>query len=339
MRRLRQRKRLWTGLAVLVALAGLAAWQRPALETRICLALLARAGDDDRSAWVERTARRIDFAQPILLAWLREDGGPRCAAAGVVFRRVVEGSDPADPRRPTLAARLAEEYPQFSPTGQEAVLDLIPAFLTGTDASVRPACAAIVQQGLKHPVAGQRVEAVGLALRPELSLLDRVVPLLGDPDAEVRRAAVVAVGPHPALIGDDDLLHWLHDADAEVRRLCSTTLRSRGLSEQDIRLGGLITHPQTRERLNVVMELPAAQELDAAVWLNRLSHDPAPAVRACAARYGAGLPGGGFTERLRQMAQSDPDGSVRQLAGEHLRLQARAHSSAPTEIQPVSGER
>jgi HEAT repeat protein len=339
MRRTWLRKGLWAGLAVVGGLAGLAAWQHTALETRVCLYQLARASEDARPAWVERTAARIDTTLPTLLDWLREDGGPRCAAAGAVLRRAVEGADAADPHRLALAVRCAEVYPQCSPAGQEALLELVPALLTGNDEAVHAPCTELVQRGLKHPDAGQRAGAVGLALRPELMMLDRVVPLLGDPSAEVRRAALLAVGPHPALIGDDDLLHWLHDTDPDVRRLCATSLRSRGLSEPDIRLGGLITHPEARERMKVVLELPAAQELDAAVWLNRLSHDPAPAVRACAARYGADLPNGAFAERLRQMAQGDPDGSVRQLAVEHLRLQGRPNGDSGSVILPAGGAR
>jgi len=67
---------------------------------------------------------------------------------------------------------------------------------------------------LGHANAEQRVEAVGLALRADVALLDRVVPLLRDPAAEVRRAALLAVGGHPNLIGDDELLNWLHDPTA-----------------------------------------------------------------------------------------------------------------------------
>jgi len=38
--------------------------------------------------------------------------------------------------------------------------------------------------------------------------------------------------------------------------------------------------------MNVALELPGAAGLDAGVWLTRLSHDPVPAVRACAAALG-----------------------------------------------------
>ena len=50
-------------------------------------------------------------------------------------------------------------------------------------------------------------------------------------------------------------------------------------------------------------------ELDAAVWLRRLSHDPAPSVRAAAARavYEWGVD---LTDRLEQMVRSDPSATV-----------------------------
>src|SRR4051812_24384100 len=70
-----------------------------------------------------------------------------------------------------------------------------------------------------------------------------VVPAgyLTDESAEVRRAAVLAVGPVPdgkaPLVPDDDLFPRLHDPDKEVRELAATALRGRGLADIQVQLG------------------------------------------------------------------------------------------------------
>ncbi len=59
--------------------------------------------------------------------------------------------------------------------------------------------------------------------------------------------------------------------------------------------------------------------VDPADWLRRLSHDPAPSVRAAAARVMSEYRATDLTDRLAQMARSDPLESVRQLAEYYLR--------------------
>src|SRR5262249_58243732 len=108
---------------------------------------------------------------------------------------------------------------------------------------------------------------------------------------EVRRAAVLALSPprdsgRPA-VSDDDLLRCLHDSDPEVRRLCEMGLRSRGRSPRDIRLGRRYTAPDAAERQKLLIDLADEEELDVTVWLDRLTGDPDPAVRARAARGAA----------------------------------------------------
>ena len=107
--------------------------------------------------------------------------------------------------------------------------------------------------------AGLRVQAVAAALRPDVDALDAIVPLVGDPDAEVRRAAVLALGPvrdgAVTVLGDDELLRCLHDSDPEVRRLCEMGLRSRGRTPRDIRLGRRYPPPTPAERQKLLLDL------------------------------------------------------------------------------------
>ncbi|MCC6417393.1 MAG: hypothetical protein IT429_04010 [Gemmataceae bacterium] len=170
-----------------------------------------------------------------------------------------------------------------------------------------------------------RVRAVHLilhaALRKETALLGKVVPLLRDPAAQVRRAALLAVGMAEQTIREDDLLPLLHDPDAEVRRLCEGALRGRGLQEDHLRLARLISSRKAEDRLGVVLHLRDAEDLDPGVWLRRLSHDPDQAVRfaamAAADRLRVDL-----GDRLRAMRNTDPSPTVRQWAGYYLQRRA-----------------
>jgi len=176
----------------------------------------------------------------------------------------------------------------------------------------------LVRLALSHPAAEQRVAAVGHSLRPETAQLAAVVPLLQDPAAEVRRAAMLAVGPHANLIPDEDLIRWLHDPDAEVRGLCKTALRSRGLRERDVDMGRLLSSSNPLDRMKLFDELGEDNDVDVGVWLTRLSQDEVPAIRAAAVRHGVEHQVEAFGERLRQMAEADPDETTRQLAREYL---------------------
>ena len=90
------------------------------------------------------------------------------------------------------------------------------------------------------------------------------------------------------------------------------SLRSWGVSERDIRLGKMLKNPDPMERLKLLIDLPDEEDIDMAVWLKRLSNDadsagaPDPCV---AAEHEVD-----FAERLDQMLQADPDGTVRKIA-------------------------
>jgi hypothetical protein len=121
------------------------------------------------------------------------------------------------------------------------------------------------------------------------------------------------------VIGEDDLLPLLHDPDADVRRLCEAALRGRQLLPEHIRLGRLLTDPNPVVRLQVLDDLDKTPDLDPGVWLRRLSHDPSPAVRVAAVRAMSRQTLIDLSDRIDQMARSDPSPSVCQLAQFYLR--------------------
>jgi hypothetical protein len=111
-----------------------------------------------------------------------------------------------------------------------------------------------------------------------------------------------------------------------VRGRCEAALKIRGLRDKDVLLGRLITDSSPLKRLEVIRFLPNDSQLDPQAWLNRLCQDSSPIVRASAARFAldpAAEIDADLSPRVRQMAQSDPDGTVRQIAEFLLRSRER----------------
>jgi hypothetical protein len=183
----------------------------------------------------------------------------------------------------------------------------------------------LVCRGLADSDGTTRVRAVHLMLQEsmkrDLELLRQVVPLLHDSDPAVRRAAVLAVGPSQKVIGAEELLPMLHDGDADVRRICETSLRSRGLRDEQILLGRFLSDGRPSSRLQVLslLERVELQPGEMATWLRRLGRDPAAAVRAGAARAAANQTETDLRDLLRQLADGDESPTVRQLAGYYLK--------------------
>jgi HEAT repeat protein len=180
------------------------------------------------------------------------------------------------------------------------------------------ACRALAGGGLAEDDGECRVRAIHLtlhsALRKDAELLRRVAPLLRDGRAEVRRAALLALGLADQVVADDDLLPLLHDADADARRLCEAALRGRGLPEAHLRLARLISAPGPEDRLRVLRHLEDTDDLDPGVWLRRLSQDPDAAVRFAAMAAASDNRLVDLSDRLREMRDRDPSPTVRQWA-------------------------
>jgi hypothetical protein len=177
--------------------------------------------------------------------------------------------------------------------------------------------------------AGIRLRAIGLALWPGMDLLEPVAGLLNDPEPEVRRAVLLAVGPADKAVRDEALLPSLHDPDPEVRALCEAALRGRGLGPEHLQLGKSLTDQRPAARLEVLDQLYQVPDLDPALWLRRLTHDPSPGVRVAAVRVISEQNLTQLSDRLDQMARNDPSPTVSQLARYYLqavRLATRAEN-------------
>jgi hypothetical protein len=274
--------------------------------------------------WAPTDARRPQLADQLA------DNFPRFSAVGQqaalqVDSLLLQTSDKGTSRG-ALESAVAHTLFAAANSTDQAVhaqgMVLIAALLEQTrEPEVLRGCRELTRACLRDEGTENRQQAVRLALRPELDLVDAIAPLLNDPAAEVRCAAMLAVGLRSTAIETDDLLRWLHDDSADVRRLCEDALRGRGLREEHLRLGRLMTDAQPGNRLQVLDLLRHVQDLEPGVWLRRLSHDPTPAVRAAAVRAAAEQRGLDLRDRLEQMAQNDPCPTVRQVAQYYLSTQ------------------
>jgi hypothetical protein len=290
-------------------------------DARACAnaqAVLARWAEQ----WEPNDRRRAALAARLadLFPSLSSAGQRSALELEALLVRPSSGANPAPLTFAPATARLLEEAVRVPDKEvrrrtlalAKQVADLPdPKELTGS-------CREVIRAGLRDQDLDNRLVAIQLACQPGINLLEQVVGLLRDEVPEVRRAALLAVGPVPDVIATDDLLHWLHDQDATVRRLCETALRGRGLRDDQIELGRLMTAPEAKTRLQVLERLRRAQDLEPGIWLRRLSHDPAAAVRAAAVRTASELPQVDLSDRMEQIARSDPSHTVRQLARYYL---------------------
>ncbi len=184
------------------------------------------------------------------------------------------------------------------------------------------ACQKLISKEIHAAELEHRLRAIHLTLhahfREDAKMLSSIVPLLKDKEARVRRSAILALGNAKEIITEDELLPLLHDPDPEVRRLLEAALRSRGLQDSHLLLARLISAPQPQARLQVLDHLRYVQDLDPEVWLQRLTRDSSPAVRAAALREASWFPKVDLRNRMQDMMANDPSPTVQQLAKFYL---------------------
>ncbi|MBY0460884.1 MAG: hypothetical protein K2V38_26490, partial [Gemmataceae bacterium] len=213
--------------------------------------------------------------------------------AGALDRHLNHLPD-GDPRAVAIGGSVLDAYPGCDPAGRRAILGLVPVILKRTGGTHADRCRVVVADGLKMPALDARLDAVRLAMHPEIGLRAEVIPLLGAPEPELRGAGLFALatadGPHG--LTDEDLFRWLHDPDQGVRRVCHDVLVGRDRSDVEIGLGRRLAHPDPGERLKLLLDLRYDDDVaDPEPWLQRLARDPEPGVRAGAARVMVELAG------------------------------------------------
>jgi HEAT repeat protein len=138
---------------------------------------------------------------------------------------------------------------------------------------------------------------------------------LDNSDRDVRKQTLISFARRNLLLTDDLLLTRLHDGDPMIRDTAMIILKARGLSQEQISLGGLIFSPKPEQRISVIPLLKDHTELDPAIWLIQLSRDSEEIVRISAVEAMAPLSSPAVKRRLAEMAKSDISEAVRKAAG------------------------
>ncbi len=184
------------------------------------------------------------------------------------------------------------------------------------------ACRSLTMRGLSDPNAKVRAAAVQTALNPDLQLLEQLPKMLYaervEQDAEVRMFLLLGLGNKEAYLPTDQLLTYLHDPEPEIGEIALQALKSRGLTPERIRLAQLVSNPDPVMRSKVPSQLLEVPELDVGLWLEKLSHDPSPAVRAAVVRTAGEIQEAKFLRILERLSEKDPNPTVQQLANFYL---------------------
>ncbi|APW60798.1 HEAT repeat domain-containing protein [Paludisphaera borealis] len=142
------------------------------------------------------------------------------------------------------------------------------------------------------------------------------VAYLDDTATDVRRQVLLSFAGRPGVLNEDMLLKRLHDTDEAIREAAKTTLKVRGLSDELISLGGLMTSPKADQRASVIALVKDRNDIDPIVWLLQLSHDADESVRihaveALGAQKSQTV---SVKRRIVEMARSDRSQQVRDAA-------------------------
>ena len=159
----------------------------------------------------------------------------------------------------------------------------------------------MVSSGVRSDSARVQIQTITAALWPALDCLEETTVCLKSQHREVRKAAILALGPATKKINEEILLPGLHDEDLDIVQLTQSALQARWLRDDQIRLDKLMADPKPTKRLEVLDHLSATRDINPALWLRKLSNDPSPAVRAAAMRAMAQETGGELGERVGQV--------------------------------------
>ncbi len=310
-------KRILFVFLCLAVLIGIGIWQQTNIRCLIYLQAMEGSNGEEQRKWARELLELNEPGLSALVSSLKKADNERARSIRTVLEELIQNkATPIEIRR-YLGNQLLENFEDAGTLGQCAALQLMTPLLDTTQGDFTTALRLKIGILLKSTEDEIRVQAIGIALRPEINLLSEVLPNLHHPSARVRQGALLALGPQrdgvESLLTDDDLLRFLHDSDPEVREICKMSLKSRGASDLQISLGKQWTHPQPGERLKVLVQFPHDDDFSLAPWLERLLHDPDPAMRAGAIRL-ASENRINMIPQLETLREKDPDQTVRALA-------------------------
>lgn len=320
------------GLAVVAAITVYGALQYSELRARYTEHRMSGATThEERIALATQLFTSGDVGRNRLFRNLNTGDAAICTAIGEAIQTSFATLPAIDPLRAECATSILATYENDSESGQVAVLNLAQEFLRCTDPAIVEQVRGVVKSGLGSTNT-VRVAAAKIAARPGMKLHLELQPLLHDAESSVRASALLGVGTaNDTTLPDDELFRWLNDPASEVRTVCEAVLQTRGRSATDISMGRRLTHPNATERLSLLLDLAEEPGRDVGPWLECLSRDPEPAVRAAAARVAIETKVL-FANWIEVLAKNDPDATVRQVATYH---RSRANGTlTPTSYSP-----
>lgn len=184
--------------------------------------------------------------------------------------------------------------------------------------SLQKQAKSLVIVGTKSDLEAIRLPAIRLAVLPGLKLHEHLVCLVTapvmDPSADVRQLALLALGEHESLLSTDELCRFLSDPDKEVRTISERAIQLRGLSQAQIKLARLMHDQDTVSRAALPGLVIATPEVDSYQWMERLTKDPSPAVRAATARAIGTSSDRRMGSLMKLMLDQEQDQTVQQIA-------------------------
>lgn len=152
-----------------------------------------------------------------------------------------------------------------------------------------------------------------------------------DPSVEVRRQVVISFAARRGLLTEDALIQRIHDEDLPIREAAFAALKLRGLNQEQISLGVMMTSPRADQRASVIALVKDRTDIDPIVWLMRLTHDKDDSVRirAVEALGAQQTDDAAVKRRIVEMAQSDASEQVRQAASKQMPSAEETTASLP----------
>jgi hypothetical protein len=338
------RKWKWRVAAVLVlAVVSAGTWAGfHATELRAKWAarkLAAAQTDEERARWASTLAGYGEPGIDGLVECLKCGDEPAREAALTALEQHLESLPLGDPRGASVCAAILDAFPDASDSGKHAILRLVPSILKQSSAAHALRCRGVTAESLKLPTVEAKLAALRLAIHPDIRLRAEVLPLMSAAEAPLRGAALFAAalpGDGEPVLNDEDLFRWLHDPDAAVRQVARDALVARDRTDTEIALGSRLKHPDPTERLKLLLDLRYDDDVvDPEPWLERLSRDPEPAVRAGAARVVVEVAlarSQSCPVWLARIADADPHPTVRFVAAYY-----RGQPDHRDPVRPVGG--
>ncbi len=190
---------------------------------------------------------------------------------------------------------------------------------------------------LADPMPKCRAAAIAcLGLVPIDRLAEPAIKYVDDPSSGyVRNQVLVSFANRPSLLTEEMILKRLHDTEPGLPQVAEIVLKTRGLTQDQIVLGKLITSPKPELRASVIPLLKEHPDLDPVVWLLKLSQDTDELVRTKSVEAMTGRNVPEVLARLREMAAKDSSATVRAAAGKLVATLATAGSTAA--LPPLPG--